>query len=154
MHARGIRVALGTDGAGSNNNLDMLEEARLAALIHKHSTGDAEVLAGDAPLRLAGPNGAAALGFGDSGVIRVGASADLIALDLRRSHIQPIFSLVGSVLHAANSADIVHTLVDGRWLMRDRELVTLDEERILAEAPARAIAMVERGRLRIQTYPA
>jgi 5-methylthioadenosine/S-adenosylhomocysteine deaminase len=154
MHARGIRVALGTDGAGSNNNLDMLEEARLAALIHKHSAGDAEVLAGDAPLRLAGPHGAAALGFGDSGVIRAGASADLIALDLRRSHIQPVFSLVGSVLHAANSADVVHTLVDGRWLMRDRELVTLDEERILAEAPARAIAMVDRGRSRMQMYPA
>ncbi len=152
MLARGIPVALGTDGPGSNNNLAMLEEAQLAALMQKLHHRDATLLAGDLPLRLATTHGARALGFPTSGVLRAGAAADLIVLDCRRPHLQPRLSLIGNVLYAAGSGDIVHSMVDGRWLMRDRHLVTLDEARILAEAERRALAMNQRGTTLLRPY--
>ncbi|MBA3530328.1 MAG: amidohydrolase, partial [Ardenticatenales bacterium] len=115
MLARGIPVAVGTDGPGSNNNLAMLEEAQNAALIQKLHLRDATVLAGDLPLRLATTHGARALGFADSGILRVGAAADLIVLDCRKPHLRPRHSLVGNVLYAAHSGDVSHVMVDGRW---------------------------------------
>lgn len=153
MLERGIRVALGTDGPASNNNLDILAEVRLATLVARQASGDATVLPGDQALRLAARNGAEALGFKESGVLRPGMRADLIVLDLRRPHLQPIHSLIGAVVHAATSSDIVHTMVDGRWLMRDRRLETIDEESVVAEASRRAPTLLERGRARILTYP-
>ncbi|HID86997.1 MAG TPA: amidohydrolase, partial [Anaerolineae bacterium] len=100
---RGVNVALGTDGPASNDNLDMLEEARLAALIQKHRTGDATALPGDLPLRLATRNGARAMGFPDSGVIAPGKAADLILFDVCKPHLRPRHDLVANVLHAATS---------------------------------------------------
>jgi 5-methylthioadenosine/S-adenosylhomocysteine deaminase len=152
MLGQGVTVALGTDGVGSNNNLDMLEEARLAPFIQKLHHRDATVMGGDMPLRLAATNGARVMGFGESGVLREGAAADLVIYDFRRPHLQPRLSILGNVLYAANSADIVHSMVDGRWLMRSRELLTLDEERILAEGERRAFAMLERGRGQLRKY--
>jgi 5-methylthioadenosine/S-adenosylhomocysteine deaminase len=152
MLARGIPVALGTDGAGSNNNLAMLEEAQAAAFIQKLHLRDATILPGDLPLRLATTNGARALGFSNSGVLRVGAAADLIVLDCRQPHLLPRHSLIGNVLYSAHSGDIVHVMVDGRWLMRDRVLLTLDEAKILAEAERRALTMVQRGQTQLRRY--
>lgn len=152
MLAHGIPVALGTDGPGSNNNLAMLEEARLAALMQKLHHQDATLLAGDLPLRLATRHGAQALGFTDSGILRPGAAADLIVIDLAQPHLQPTHSLTGNLLYAAGIGDIVHSMVNGRWLMRDRTLLTLDEERIVAEATPRAQAMLARGRTLLRSY--
>jgi 5-methylthioadenosine/S-adenosylhomocysteine deaminase len=152
MLARGIRVALGTDGAGSNNNLHMLEEARTAALIQKSHHRDATLMPGSLALRLGTANGAAALGFSDSGVLRVGAAADLIVIDCRKPHLFPRHDLVGNLLYAANSGDIVHSMIDGRWVMLDGYLQTLDEAEILAEASRRAPAMCRRGRTQLRAY--
>jgi 5-methylthioadenosine/S-adenosylhomocysteine deaminase len=152
MLEKGVPVALGTDGPGSNNNLDMLKEARLAALMQKLVLGDATAIAGDIPLRLAVTHGARALGFADSGVLRVGAKADLIVLDFRRPHLQPRLSLLGNVLYSAGGGDVVHSMVDGRWLMRDRHLLTLDEAQILKEAETRALAMLARGKTLLRSY--
>lgn len=152
MLEKNIRVALGTDGTGSNNNLHMLDEAQLATLIQKLHLGDATALPGDMPLRLACTNGARAMGFPTSGILRPGADADLVVFDFRKPHLQPRLSLLGNLLHSAHSGDITHTMVGGQWLMRDRALVTLDEERILAEAETRAYAMTKRGKALLRKY--
>ncbi len=138
----GVNVALGTDGAASNNDLDMLEEARLASLVQKHDRRDPEVMPGDLALRLATQNGARAMGFPESGVLAPGRPADLILLDFDKPHLWPRHDLVSNVLYAAKSPDVSDVLVAGRWLMRNRALLTLDEERIKHEAERRAFRMV------------
>ena len=131
--AAGVNVALGTDGAASNGRLDMFQEARHAALIQKLSTLDATAMPGDIALRLATQNGARALGFSLSGQIAAGLAADLIMVDCSAPHFQPRHDLVASVLYAAGSQDVSDVMVAGKWLMRKRHLLTLDEERILDE---------------------
>ena len=138
----GVNVALGTDGTASNNDLDMLEEARLASLVQKHDRRDPEVLPGDLALRLATQNGARAMGFPESGVLAPGRPADLVLFDFDKPHLWPRHDLVSNVLYAAKSPDVSDVLVAGRWLMRNRTLLTLDEERIMHEAERRAFRMV------------
>ena len=152
LQAKGVNVALGTDGTASSNDLNMLKEARLAALIQKLHHRDPTVMAGDLPLRMATQNGARALGWPDSGAIVPGALADLILLDCDQPHWRPRHDLVANLLHSAQAGDVSHTMVAGRWLMKDRRLLTLDVERILWEAERRATALVG-GELRIvRTY--
>ena len=140
--AKGVNVALGTDGVASSNDLNMLKEARLAALIQKLHHRDPELMAGDLPLRMATQNGARALGWPDSGVIAPGRLADLILLDADQPHWRPRHDLVANLLHSAQGGDVTDVMVAGRWLMRDRALLTLDMERILWEAERRALALV------------
>ncbi|MCZ7567916.1 MAG: amidohydrolase [Ardenticatenaceae bacterium] len=150
--ARGVNVALGTDGAGSNNNLDMLEEAQLAGLIQKQHLGDAQVLPGDSVLRLATRHGALATGFKESGVLAPGMAADLLLFDFDQPHLRPRHSVVSNLVHAARSSDIRHVIIDGRTVMKDRELLTLDEERILWEAERRAFGMIGRATGVVREY--
>jgi 5-methylthioadenosine/S-adenosylhomocysteine deaminase len=156
MLAAGVNVALGTDGAASNNDLALLGEAQLAKLLHVHTSGDATILPGDTCLRMATRAGALATGFTDCGVLAPGMAADLIALDQRRPHLRPRLDLVGNILYAAQSGDVDTVIVAGRVIMRNGELLTLDEERILAEAERRGLALVARGRSqpRARTYDA
>lgn len=137
----GVQVALGTESAALSGRLDMLAEARQAALFHKHAARDAGTLAGDAALRLATQAGAQALGFPLSGQIAVGRCADLILLDGRAPHLQPQHDLVANVLYAGQAGDVTDLMVGGRWLMRGRVLLTLDEERIAYEATRRGFAL-------------
>ncbi|MBN1947756.1 MAG: amidohydrolase [Bradymonadales bacterium] len=138
----GINVCLGTDGTASNNDLDMLEEARLASFMQKNHRRDPEVLGNDTVLRLATANGARALGFPDSGTIAVGRPADLILFDFDKPHLRPRHNLVSNIIYSAKSPDITHVIADGRLLLDDGALTTLDEERILYEAEQRAWRMV------------
>lgn len=142
LQAAGVNVALGTDGPASNNALDMLQEARQAALIQKLTAQDPTLLAGDLPLRMATRSGAQALGFSLSGMIAEGYAADLILLDTASPRLRPRHDLVANVLYAAEAGDISDVMVAGRWLMRRRALLTLDEERILAEAERRAFRLL------------
>lgn len=150
--AAGVNVALGTDGTASNNNLDMLEEARLAALVQKHDRRDPEVMAGDLPLRLATQAGARAMGFASSGVIAPGCPADIVLWDFNRAHLRPRHDPVANLLHAARAADATDVMVNGRWLLRGGELQTLDEERILWEAERRAFRMVGGELKQVRAY--
>lgn len=152
--AQGVNVALGTDGAASSNDLNMLKEARLAALIQKLHHADPEVMPGDLPLRMATQNGARALGWPDSGAIVPGNLADLILLDCDQPHWRPRHDLVANLLHSAQAGDVSHVMVAGRWLMQDRRLLTLDEERILWEAERRALALVGQDLAIVRTYRA
>ncbi len=150
--ARGVNVALGTDGPASNNDLDMLEEARLATLMQKNYHLDPVILPAELTLRLATQNGARAIGFPESGVIAPGRPADLIIFDFRRPHLRPRHSLLSNIMYAAKSPDISHVIVAGQVLMRQGKLTTLDEERIMYEAERRAWRMVKQDMHIVRAY--
>jgi 5-methylthioadenosine/S-adenosylhomocysteine deaminase len=123
----GIGVALGTDGAASNNDLDMLAETQSAALLAKGNTGDACRLPAEAALRMATLDGARALGIDDlTGSLQAGKSADLIALDLSQPETQPVFNPVSQIVYAAGREQVRHVWVHGRQLLKDRQLITID----------------------------
>ncbi|MDP3047664.1 MAG: amidohydrolase [Chloroflexota bacterium] len=151
---KGVNVAVGTDGPASNNNLDMLESTRLAVLVQKLHSGDPQALPSLAALRLATQAGARALGFPNSGELAPGRSADLILMDLRRPHLCPRHDLAANVVHAAQSADVSHVIVNGRLLLRDHQILTLDEERIRHEAEKRAFRMVNQDLHAVRHYQA
>ncbi len=133
--AAGARVGLGTDGCGSNNNLDLLEEALLAALLAKIQTGDPTAVPAAAALRMATLGGAEALGLGERiGSLEVGKRADCILVDLTAPHMCPRHNLISDVVYSAQAGDVRTTIVDGEVLMRDGELTKLDEAEVIARA--------------------
>ncbi len=148
----GVHVALGTDGAASNNNLDMLEVMRLAALLQKHDSGDATVLPSMEALRLATQHGARAMGFNNSGVLQVDADADLILLDMDKPHLVPRHNLAANIVHSARASDVNYVIVNGKVLLRQGELTTLDEEKIMREAEARGLRMARSAQGQTQMY--
>ena len=150
--ARGVNVALGTDGPASNNDLDMLEEVRLATLLQKSHHLSPTILPAEQTLRLATQGGAKAMGFPQSGVIAPGRPADLILFDMRKPHLRPRHNLLSNIVYSAKSPDISHVIVDGRVLMKDGVLTTLDEERILYEAERRAFRMVRQDMRIVRAY--
>lgn len=148
----GVNVCLGTDGPGSNSDMDLFATIRQAALAEKYQAGSPEAVPGDAALRMATQHGARALRLDGGGVLEVGAPADLILVNLDAPHMRPMHSLIANLVHSAKGSDVTDVMVDGRWLMRKRELLTLDEERILHEAEKHARAMVSRGMKRMREY--
>jgi 5-methylthioadenosine/S-adenosylhomocysteine deaminase len=149
---KGVKVCLGTDGPGSNADMDMFATVRQTALIHKYQSVDPEQIPGDSALRFATQAGAQALGFENSGVLAPGMRADLMLVDLDVPHMRPLHSLVANLVHSAKGSDVTDLMVDGKWLMRKRELTTLDEEQILYEANKRALEMVGRGMRQMREY--
>lgn len=133
-------VGIGTDGTASNNDLDMIEEIRLASMIAKVSTGDPTALPARQVLAMATIIGARALHMEDLiGSLEPGKRADVILLDIGPVHNQPHFrrdqnSIYAQIIYAAKSTDVTHVLVNGSWLMQDRKLLTLDEEGLIAQA--------------------
>jgi 5-methylthioadenosine/S-adenosylhomocysteine deaminase len=153
LHAAGItRIGLGTDGPASNADMDMFAMIRQQVLLEKYSQENPEALPGDAALRMATRNGAQAMGFSESGILAEGRPADLILVDFNRPHLRPRHDLIANLVHSAKGADVTHVIVDGRLLMRDRELITLDEERILYEAEQHAFRMVGQNMKRVREY--
>lgn len=135
MLKRGINVALGTDSSCSNNNLDMIEEMKAAALLQKVGTMDAVALPAYETLKTATINGAKALGLEDQvGQIKKGMKADIVLVDMNRCHLYPRHDLVSNAVYAANGNDVAYTIVNGKVLMDNGELVTLDREKIFFEA--------------------
>ncbi|MFJ8362573.1 amidohydrolase [Streptomyces sp. NPDC093984] len=132
----GVTVGLGTDGAVSSNTLDVFDAMRQAALVHKAS-GDPTAVGAEQAVRMATIEGARALGLGDRlGSLEAGKRADVIVVDVGRPHLRPRHDLWSTLAYAAHSADVRDTVVDGRILMRDRALTTLDEAAALAELEA------------------
>jgi 5-methylthioadenosine/S-adenosylhomocysteine deaminase len=131
----GVNVALGTDGAASNNDLSMLGEMRTAALLAKGVAGSAVAVPAAAALRMATINGARALGLDEEiGSLEPGKSADLVALDLRDSHTQPVYHPISQLVYAASQQQVREVWVRGRQLIRDGLPTGLDEARILGAA--------------------
>jgi len=154
LAAAGISLALGSDGPASNATMDMLDILRQQVWLEKYLREDPEALPGDTALRMATQTGARAMGFGESGVLAEGRPADLILIDLDRPHLRPRHDLIANLVHSAQGADVTHVIADGRLLMRDRELLTLDEERILYEAEQRAFRMVNQNMNQVRQYEA
>ncbi|WP_046730001.1 amidohydrolase [Streptomyces humi] len=123
----GVTVGLGTDGAVSSNTLDLLGAVRQAALVHK-AGGDPTAVGAEQAVRMATVEGARALGLdGQLGSLEPGKRADLIVLDLGKPHLTPRHDAWSMLAYAAQASDVRDTVVDGRVLMRDRALTTLDE---------------------------
>jgi 5-methylthioadenosine/S-adenosylhomocysteine deaminase len=150
--AGGVGVALATDGPASNSDLNMLEVLRITGLHHKHALGQPDALPRTQLLRLATQAGARAMGFQGSGLLAPGRSADLILLDTRAPHWFPRHDLAAGIVYAAHPSDVSHVIVDGRLILRDGELLTLDEERIRYEAERRAFRMVGTPMSQIRAY--
>ena len=133
MRKAGITVGLGTDGASSNNKLDMFAEMRLAALIHKAVSYDPfAITAGDA-LQMATIEGAKCLGYDDLGELKEGNLADMILIDRSGFHWQPRWNSISLLAYASNSMDTDTVIVNGRVLMRHKELTTIDTEKLKHE---------------------
>lgn len=138
----GVNVALATDGAASNNNLNMFEEMSLAALVNKAVEEDARLLPAYKALEMATINGARALGLEDEiGTLEAGKKADLILVDLSKPHFHPRFNLIAPLVYAAQAADVKTVLCNGQVLMAEGELVTLDEKEVLAAADQAAMRL-------------
>jgi 5-methylthioadenosine/S-adenosylhomocysteine deaminase len=144
MLALGVDVGIGTDGAASNNDLDMFEEMRLAALVAKGTSGDPTAIPARTALAMATRIGASAMHLDHlTGSLEAGKRADLIVLDLDRIHNAPAFrhdagGIYGQIVYASKSTDVVDVMCNGRWLMRDRALLTLDERELREAARGEA----------------
>ena len=132
MREAGIPVAIGTDGAASNNRLDMVEEMRAAWILQRAQNEDPMDPSAEDVFRMATDAGRHAFGLESEGLV-VGAKADLILIDREPLHSIPRHDPLATLVFAANALDVTDVLVDGRWLMRNRELRTIDVERVRSE---------------------
>jgi 5-methylthioadenosine/S-adenosylhomocysteine deaminase len=134
MVAQGVKVSLGTDGAASNNTLDLLRDMQLAALLHKGITGDPTVLPARTMLEMVTINGARVLGLENIGTLAEGREADLICVAVDGPHTAPMYDPFSHLVFAARSSDVRHVMIRGQVVVRNHELQTMDRERVEAQA--------------------
>ena len=140
MVAAGLSVGLGTDGCASNNNLDLFLEMDTAAKIHKVNTMDPTVMDAFSVLKMATIGGATVLGFADfTGSLEVGKKADVIVVDTYQPHLVPMYNPFSHLVYAANGNDVRHSIINGRLVMEDRNLLTLDLDDVIARAEKEAV---------------
>ena len=132
MLARGITVALGTDGCASNNNLDMFQEMDTAAKLAKVAALDPTILPAPLVVRMATRNGALTMGLEQAaGALEVGKRADIILIDIRKPHLTPLYNEYSHLVYAVNGADVETVIIDGRPVMEDGRLLTIDEKEVM-----------------------
>jgi 5-methylthioadenosine/S-adenosylhomocysteine deaminase len=136
LRAAGVNVGLGTDGpAGSNNNLDMVEEMASAARLQKVSRGDPKALSARDVLEMATIAGARVLGLDDKiGTLEAGKRADVVIIDLQQPKSQPVYAVESAIVYAASGSSVVTTICDGKILMRNGKVLTVDEKAAIAKA--------------------
>ena len=133
MLTKGINVALGTDGAASNNNLNFMEEIHLASIIHNGRNSDPTVMDPTTVLKMATINGAKAQGRFDTGSLEVGKKADIVAFGMDAPHLIPNFGTEALLVYSAQSSDVKMTMVDGKILYENGEYKTIDKDRVYEE---------------------
>jgi 5-methylthioadenosine/S-adenosylhomocysteine deaminase len=134
LSSAGANLSIGTDGAASNNDLDMISEMRSQALVHKGVQSDATAFPADFVLNMATRNGAKALGLKKTGELKRGNMADFIVVSFDEPHMTPCYNPVSHLVYSAKSTDVTHTYVNGKCLMSGRKILTLDEEKIKDDA--------------------
>ncbi len=137
----GANVCIGTDGCASNNNLDMFEEMRTAALLQKVSTMDPTVLPARKVLEMATINGAKALGI-KSGMLKEGYNADMIIVDMNKPHLTPVYDVASHLVYAASGKDVKTTIVNGKVLMEEGKVLSLDEQEVIDIAIQRSKELI------------
>jgi len=142
MLKAGIPVGLGTDGASSNNNLDMLQEMRSCALLHKVNHSDPTVLPAYQALEMATVNGARALRLDHTGTLAAGQKADVILVSLKEAHMIPRYDLIANLVYSAQAADVQTVIINGKIIMEDRVIKTFDEAEVLEKAKNTARRLV------------
>lgn len=143
MLSRGMAPALGTDGASSNNNLNMFEEMHLTSLIHKGISGDPTAVDSYEVLKMATINGARALGMGQSiGSLEVGKDADIILVGTGNPHMKPMHDPVSAIVYSAQASDVHTVFCRGKMIMKDRVLLHMDLEEILQKASEAAEQLI------------
>ena len=143
MLEAGLIVGLGTDGASSNNNLDLLEEVRLAALLHKVREDNPKVIPAQTALEMGTSCGAQALGLDKVGKLAVGYKADIVLYDMNKLTWAPKHDRNSLLVYSANSSDVHTVLVDGQVLVDDGKLTTIDEAQVIAEVSKRGLDLVK-----------
>ena len=134
MLYQGLTVGIGTDGSASNNDVDMFSEMSTAAKLQKVRDLDPTALKAEAALQAATMGGAALLrAEAEIGSIKVGKKADLIMLDMNQPHLTPCYHPISHLVYAAKGGDVLHSVINGQIVMRDRQLTTLDETAIIAK---------------------
>jgi 5-methylthioadenosine/S-adenosylhomocysteine deaminase len=132
---QGVTVGLGTDGCASNNNLDLFSEMDTAAKLHKVHAMDPTVVDAVSVLRMATIEGARALGLQDiTGSLEAGKKADVIVIDTQKPHLTPVYNAVSTLVYAASGNDVTHSVINGKLVMEDRNLLTLDLDEIIARS--------------------
>jgi len=148
--AAGVTVGLGTDGAASNNDVDMFGEMDSAAKLHKVHRHDPTLMSAETTLRMATIGGAKMLGAEKRiGSLEPGKKADLIVLDMNQPHLTPMYNIASHLVYAVRGGDVVHSVINGRVVMQDRRLLTMDEDAVLDKAReigARISGLVGAGR--------
>ena len=144
MLARGVRVAVAADGAASNDTLDMFEETRFAALIHKGVAEDPTVITARQAFRMVTEGGARAAGI-DAGALDPGKLADLAIIDLDQSHLQPVHDILNLLVYCAKASDVETTIIGGQIVMRGGEITTVDEAAVRHAASSYGADLYERG---------
>lgn len=134
---KGLKVCIGTDGASSNNNLDMMEEIHIAALLCRGATKDANAVSAAEIVKMATVNGALAQGRKDCGAVKVGNKADIIVFNLMKPNLQPDFDTLANVVFSAQSSNIVMNMIDGRVVYRDGNFAFINREEVYREVNER-----------------
>ena len=135
MLKQGLTVGLGTDGAASNNTLDLFADMRVCALLHKAINFNPAVISARELIQMATINGAKVLGWeNEIGSLASGKKADIITINLNKPHLMPIYDPYSHLVYCANGADVADVIVNGQVIMRNREVKTLDEDKILKQA--------------------
>jgi len=148
----GVTVSLGCDGGPSNNCYDMIREMKLAALLHKVHSLDPVVMPAESVIETATVNGSEAIGLSNEiGAIMPGKKADIILVDFKKPHLTPLHNPVSHMVYAANGSDVHTVIVDGKILMENREVKTIDEQRVLEEAEERGLAVTRRANITIKS---
>jgi 5-methylthioadenosine/S-adenosylhomocysteine deaminase len=145
MLEKGVNVSLGTDGCASNNNLDLFEEMKTAALLQKVSTSNPTVLPAGKVLQMGTVNGAKAIDP-ETGILKVGKKADLIVLDMKKPHLTPCFDVRSHLVYSAKGSDVRTTIVDGKVLMDNYRVLVLDEQKVVEEAQKAADDLATRAK--------
>ncbi|GAF78734.1 unnamed protein product, partial [marine sediment metagenome] len=148
MRNAGINVALGSDGPASNNNQDLIQSMKFAACLHKVNKLNPAIVTAQDVLEMATINGARSLGLERKiGSIEVGKKADLIIVDMEKPHIAPVHDPVASLVYCANGSDVDTVIVNGKVLMENRKVLSLDEHKVMEKANESAEKLLDEANI-------